>query len=66
MQNQIKSDSAEMGSPRIPGLARVVGLADGADPDRACHVREWALAMLEQAGYTREIAQLLLQRMLRR
>jgi hypothetical protein len=49
----------------VPGLAKIVGLADEADPARMCHVREWALAMLEQAGHSREMAQMLLQRMLR-
>lgn len=49
----------------VPGLAKIIGLADESDPARMCHVREWALAMIEQAGHSREMAQVLLQRMLR-
>lgn len=52
-------------APKVPGLAKIVGLADESDPAKMCHVQEWALAMLEQAGHSREIARMLLQRMLR-
>jgi len=54
------------GCPKcVPGLAKIIGLADGPNPAKACHVHEWAVAMLEQAGHSREMAQVLLQRMLR-
>lgn len=48
----------------VPGLAKIVGLADESDPARMCHVREWAVAMIEQAGHSREVAQMLLHRIL--
>lgn len=48
----------------VPGLSRIVGLAGSGDADRENHVREWALAMIEQAGYSRELAPAILQRML--
>lgn len=48
----------------VPGLARIIGLAGSGEADRENHVREWALAMIEQAGYSRELAPAILQRML--
>jgi hypothetical protein len=48
----------------VPGLARIVGLAGSGDADREGLVREWALAMIEQAGHSRDLAPAILQRML--